>query len=157
MNCVSQGFPTAWFNVVSVQGSGLMELLLKLPSDFEVFSWKTLPRLTFPVVLFSCLVLWPHSPRHSCFILIVERIQLSPVFVATTKWSFPSHPLCWNHTCSQDCCPAVHTWKQKKRKFSLSLVCENTRAIASMALYRPSSGSATALFVFTAKALYAYF
>lgn len=112
MNCVSQGFPTAWFSAGLRSDGAAAEIAFW----FWSFSWKTLPRLTFPVVLFSCLVLWPHSPCHSCFILIVERIQLSPVFGATTKWSFPSHPLCWNHTCSQDCCPAVYMWKQKKRE-----------------------------------------
>lgn len=151
MNCVSQNFPTAWFHVVSVQGSGLMQLLPKLLSGRDWFwslSWKMLPRLTSPVFLFSCLALWSDSPCHSCFILIVEKMQRSPVFSATVEWSC---------TCSLVCHPAVHIWKQKKAGLVWPWSLKTQEPLPVMTLYQPSSGSATALFVFTAKALYAYF
>lgn len=113
-----QGFPTAWFHVAAVQDSGLMELPLScflLEIGFEAFSWKSLPRLTFPVLLFSCLALWPNPPCDSCFILIIEKIRLSPVSGTTVKWGCPSQPLCWN--CSAAWIPVllcIHGSKKKK-------------------------------------------
>lgn len=129
-----QGFPTAWFHVVAVQDSGLMELPLScflLEIGFEVFSWKTLPRLTFPVLLFSCLALWPNPPCDSCFILIIEKIRLSPVSGTTVKWGCPSQPLCWN--CSAAWIPVllcIHGSK-KKSQIILTLNCENPGSISS--------------------------
>lgn len=58
--------------------------------------------------------------------------------------------------CILDPCPAVHTWKQKKKKSQiiLTLNCENPGAISSHDTYWPTSSSATGRFVFTAKLLY---
>lgn len=143
MNHVSQGSPTSWFPVVSGQGSGLMEWLLELLSGtdwFWSFSWKTLPRQTLPVVLFSCLALWPGSLCHSCFIVNMEKIQLSPVFGATTSRVIHHTPLLKLRV-QPGCCPAVHNVGAEKPQVSLTLIYENPTAVSSPDTVRPRSGT----------------
>lgn len=135
MSCVSQGFPTAWFHVVSVQGSGLMELLLALLSGRDLifkFFLKDTAQTIFSCgfVLLSGSVAWlPVS-----FLLHFNRRENSAFCSVRCypeiEFSITSRLLKLHLQLGLPSCCSRKEAKKKKGQLSLTLVSENPRAVA---------------------------
>lgn len=123
-------------HVVSVQGSGLVGLLLKVLSGtdwFWRFSWKTLPKADVSWVFILILAPWADSPCHSWFLVLWTLFSFPQCSVPPWRAVVHHVPLLkpYPQPGSLSCCLHMETNKKSQpSQVSLILVCENAGATA---------------------------